>query len=193
MQGKGIVHLHQFSHLVLLEADETLQVGSMLSRASHAMHHVALFLLSNKENVEHFNFALAAIVGCLVLPAPMKPNFDTLRFDELQNLHTVPHRLHQAGFDQFVQLGVGNFNVSGQIPTQVHHRNDAFVAFKLVPLVPLNRQLVLPRCQWTDIPCDIVAPSDGLHPMHTTSIHPHQVTRSLRKPIHRNIFRVQVL
>lgn len=83
MQGKGIVHLHQFGHLVFLEADEALQVGGMFPCTTHTMHHMALFLLPDEEDIEHFNFALAAVVGRLILPAPMKPNFDALRFDEL--------------------------------------------------------------------------------------------------------------
>lgn len=83
MQGKGIINLHQFGHLVLLEADETLQVGSMLPRAAHAVHHVALFLLPDEEDVKHFHFTLTAVVGRFILPAPMKPNFDALRFNKL--------------------------------------------------------------------------------------------------------------
>lgn len=59
MQCKGIVHLHQFGHLVLLETDETLQIGGMLPCAAHAVYYVALFLLPNEKYVEHFNLLWA--------------------------------------------------------------------------------------------------------------------------------------
>ena len=55
MQGEGVVHLHQFGHLVLLEADEPLEVGCLFAGAAHAVHYVTLFLLSNEEDVEDFD------------------------------------------------------------------------------------------------------------------------------------------
>lgn len=94
MQGERIVHLHQFGHLVLLEADESLQVGCLLPGAAHAVNHVAFLLLSDEEDVEDFHFTLAAIVRRFVLSPPMKPYFDAFGFDKLQHLHTVSHRLH---------------------------------------------------------------------------------------------------
>lgn len=55
MQGEGVVHLHQFGHLVLLEADESLEVGCLFAGAAHAVHYVAFLLLSDEEDVEDFD------------------------------------------------------------------------------------------------------------------------------------------
>lgn len=94
--------------------------------------------------------------------------------------------------DQFKQLSIRHLNIPCQIPAQMYHRYDTLEMLQFVPLVALDGQTVLPGCQWTDIPCNIVAPTDRLHPMHTAGIHPHQITGSLNESIHRYIGIVQV-
>lgn len=55
MQRERVVDLHQLGHLVLLEAHEALQRGGLLAGTAHAVHHVALLLLADEQNVEHFD------------------------------------------------------------------------------------------------------------------------------------------
>lgn len=193
MQRKRIVDLHQLGHLVLLEAHEALQRGRLLAGTAHAVHHVALLLLADEQDVEHFDFTLSTVVGRFVLATSVEPHLDTLRLDVLEDLHTVLHRVHQTGFDQLEHLPVGHLDVPRQIPAEVHHRHDALVALQLIPLVPFDRELVLAGRQRSYVPCDVVAPTDRLHPMHATSVDPHQITRTLRKPVHGNVLRVQIL
>lgn len=99
----------------------------------------------------------------------------------------------QNSLDQLEHLPIRHFNISRQIPTQMHHRHDALEALQLIPLVPIDRQVILARRQRTHIPGDIVTPSDRLHPVHTARIHPHQIAGPLYEPVHRNIRLVQIL
>lgn len=99
----------------------------------------------------------------------------------------------------------------------MHHRHDTLKALQLVPLVPVDAQLILASRQRSYVPGDVVAPTGGLHPMNTTAkegnysnysidqfnlslslchspcINPDQVAGPLNEPIHGNVRLVQVL
>lgn len=49
----------------------------------------------------------------------------------------------------------------------MHHRHDGFIAFKFVPLIADHSELVLAGGERSDVPRDVVAPSDRLHPVNT--------------------------
>lgn len=70
--------------------------------------------------------------------------------------------------DSVKHLWIRDFNVPGEIPAHVYHWHDGFVAFKLVPLVAGDGQLVLSSCQRANVPSDVVAPSNGLHPVNAS-------------------------
>lgn len=55
MEDKSVVDLHELGDFVLLETHEALQRRRLFSGAAHAMHDMTLFLLTNEENVEHFD------------------------------------------------------------------------------------------------------------------------------------------
>ncbi len=73
-----------------------------------------------------------------------------------------------ALLDQFKKFRVRHFDISGQIPRQMYHRNYTLVTLQFIPLVPFDGQQVLTRSQRTNVPGDVIAPTDGLHPMNTT-------------------------
>lgn len=75
----------------------------------------------------------------------------------------------------------------------MHHRHDRLEALQLVPLIPLDRQLVLPCGERPDVPCNIIAPSNRLHPMHAPCVHPDQIPRSLQEAVDGYIRLVEVL
>lgn len=52
--------------------------------------------------------------------------------------------VHQDdSLDHLKELVVRHFNVSGQVPREVNHRNDGFDTLEFVPLIALHCQLVL--------------------------------------------------
>jgi hypothetical protein len=55
LQHKVIKHLTQLLHPVLLKTHKTLQTWCLLAGTIHAVHHVALLLLTDEEDVEHLN------------------------------------------------------------------------------------------------------------------------------------------
>jgi hypothetical protein len=55
LQHKVIKHLTQLLHPVFLKTHKTLQTWCLLAGTVHAVHHVALLLLTDEENVEHLN------------------------------------------------------------------------------------------------------------------------------------------
>lgn len=95
----------------------------------------------------------------------MKPHLDALVLDELKNQATLPHSAQKAIFYELEQPRIGDFDISCQIPRQVNHGNDRFEGLQFVPLVTLDRQLILSSGQRPDVPGDIVAPTDSLDPM----------------------------
>lgn len=74
----------------------------------------------------------------------------------------------------------------------MHHRHDTFEVLQFVPFIAFDGQTVLSCRQRAHIPCNVIAPSDRLHPMHTASIHPNQIARSLNEPVNGNVGIVQV-
>lgn len=68
--------------------------------------------------------------------------------------------------DRIEQFWIGHFDISREIPAQVYHWHYGLVAFQLIPLVAGNSEFVLTCCEWTDVPRDIVTPSDGLNPVN---------------------------
>ena len=94
---------------------------------------------------------------------------------------------------QFEELRVGHFDVPGQVPGQVDHGHDTLEALQLVELVALDGQLVLARRQRTDVPGDVIAPTDGLHPVDTARVDPDQVAGSLQESVHGHVLFQQVL
>lgn len=213
VQHKAIVHLSELRHAVLLQANEALQRRRLLSSAAHAMHDVPLLLLPDEEDVEdlelrkRFNrfsygsyskrakrthFTLTTVMRGLVLAAAVEADLDALRLDELQLGDDMAKRLHQARPKELEELWVRDFDVPRQIPAQVHHRHDALVALQLVPLVALDAELILPRSQRPDVPGDVIAPADGLHPVHAARVHPHQVPGPLDEAVDWNVCFVEV-
>lgn len=55
MQHKVVKHLTQLIHAILLEAHKTLQTWCLLTSTIHAVHHVALLLLTDEQDVEHLD------------------------------------------------------------------------------------------------------------------------------------------
>lgn len=47
--------------------------------------------------------------------------------------------------------------------------------------------------QWSNVPGNVVAPADGLNPMNSTSIYPHQVSWPLDEAVYRDVGLVEVL
>lgn len=48
-------------------------------------------------------------------------------------------------------------------------------------------------CKWSNVPGDVVAPADGLHPVHSAGVEPYQVTWSLDEAVHGYISLIEVL
>lgn len=48
-------------------------------------------------------------------------------------------------------------------------------------------------CERSYIPGDVVAPADGLHPVHGACVQPHKVARTLDEPVDGHVGLVQVL
>lgn len=138
-------------------------------------------------------FTLSAIMRCFILPSAVEPHFDSFRFDILELRHHMPQRLQQAIANQSEQYWIGHFDVAGQIPAQMHHGHDALVALEFVPFVAFDAELILTGGQWSNIPRDVIAPANCLHPMHTAGIHPHQIAGPLDKTIHGNVRLVQII
>jgi hypothetical protein len=63
---------------------------------------------------------------------------------------------------------------------------------KLVPLVALQGEAVLPVGERPDVPLDVVGPADGLHPVDAARVHPDQVARPLQEPVHGDLRLQQV-
>lgn len=95
--------------------------------------------------------------------------------------------------DHLEELFFGYFDISRQIPSEMFERNDWLEVLQFVPLIPLDRQDVLLGGERSDIPCDVVAPADRLHPMHCPGVDPDQVTRTLEKPVNRNVVGLEVV
>ena len=55
MQHKVVKHLAQLIHAILLEAHKTLQTWCLLTSTIHAVHHMALLLLTDEQDVEHLD------------------------------------------------------------------------------------------------------------------------------------------
>ena len=73
-EHKLVVDGAQVLEVVLLEADEPLEVGLARQRAAEAVHDVLpVLLLFDKEHVEHFLVAPAAVVRRLVTFSPVEP------------------------------------------------------------------------------------------------------------------------
>lgn len=47
--------------------------------------------------------------------------------------------------------------------------------------------------QGSNVPCNVVAPPDGLHPVHGARVEPYQVTRPLDETVYRHVGLIQVL
>jgi len=138
-----------------------------------------LLLFPDKQNIEHLHLALSTVVGGLVLASAVESHFDTLGLDILQDHGAVTQRTQEAVFDELKQLGIGDLDIPRQVPRQVDHRHDALVALQLVPLVPLDGEVVLPRCERPHVPRDVVTPPDCLDPVDAARVDPDQVPGSL--------------
>jgi hypothetical protein len=122
-----------------------------------------------------------------ILRPTVEPHVDSLRLDELQDLHRVLERLEHAvsvgkikisrrfsinltsnSLDKVEELRVRHLDVPRQIPAEMNHRYDGFVALQLVPLIADDGELVLTGGEGADVPGDVVAPTDGLNPMNTS-------------------------
>lgn len=55
MESETIVNVHQIVHSVLLETNETVEGGSLLAGAVHAVNNVPLLLLSDKQDIEYLD------------------------------------------------------------------------------------------------------------------------------------------
>ena len=145
------------------------------------------FFWEKLNNYFETNLALTTVVWRFVLRSSMELHVDSFWFHKLQNLHWMLERLEHAvseerkrsleskfclfssmliSLDLIEQFWIGDFDIPRQIPGQMHHRHDRLVAFKFVPFVANSGEIVLTRGEWTDVPCDVVAPSNRLHPMN---------------------------
>lgn len=132
-------------------------------------------------------------MGCFILAATMESHLNTLGLDKLQRNDNMFQRLQQTISDCLVEFDLGHFDVPRQIPAQMYHGHDALETLIFVPFIAFDAQLILSGRQWSNIPCDIVAPSDRLHPMHTAGIHPHQIAWSLNETIDGYVGFVQIV
>ena len=114
------------------------------------------------------NLALAAIMGRLVLASTVKAHLDPLIFHKFENQATLSHRSEQAILHEIEQSRIGDFDISCQVPRQMDHRYDRFERLQFVPFVTLDCQLILASRERTDVPRDVIAPADRLHPMNAT-------------------------
>lgn len=78
------------------------------------------------------------------------------------------HAQEKYLLDCLKHFEVWDFDVSREVPAEMHHRNDRLVALQLVPFIPGNSKLILTSGQRSDVPCDVVAPSDRLHPVNAS-------------------------
>ena len=70
--------------MILLQTDEPFQIRTMPSRAVKTVDNVFLLLFFDEKHVEHFLFALAAIMRRFVFAPAMETNLDTLGAHELR-------------------------------------------------------------------------------------------------------------
>ena len=82
--------------------------------------------------------------------------------------------------------------MSGHVPCQMHHGYDTFVELELVPLVALHSRPILGVHERAHVPRHVVAPANGLHPVHAARVHPHEVAWSLQKAIYGYTVRAQL-
>jgi len=54
VEDKVVEHFHQLLNFVLFQTDESVQIRRLLPGAVKAVNHVALLLLTDEQNVEHF-------------------------------------------------------------------------------------------------------------------------------------------
>lgn len=73
------------------------------------------------------------------------------------------------------------------------HWDDRLVVLVLVPLVPLDGQLILRGSEWPHVPGNVVAPANGLDPVDSARSHPDDVTRLLDESIYRHVVRIEVI
>jgi hypothetical protein len=59
-----IKHLTQLLHPVLLKTYKTLQTWGLLAGTVHAVHHMALLLLTDEEDVKHLNLCAHMQKSC---------------------------------------------------------------------------------------------------------------------------------
>lgn len=67
------------------------------------------------------------------------------------------------------------------------HGDNGLEVLYFVPFISFDSQLILSSSQWSDIPGDVIAPSDSLHPVDAPSIHPYEIPGSLYKTIYRYV------
>ena len=166
--GLGIVHLILTRHLevvvdvaklfevILLQADEALEVPVVLPGAVQAMHHMSLLLLPDEQDAKHLHLALATEVGGLNPGPPVELELASLGAHILQSDQHLSQTPHQRALDGLEGLSLGHPDVPGQVPGEVDHGHLRLVALEFVPLVPLHSHGVLLVGQRPDIPLNIV-------------------------------------
>ena len=164
----GIVHLILTRHLevvvnvtklfemILLQADEALEVLVMLPSAVQAVHHMSLLLLTDKEDAKYLHLALAAEVGRLNPGPAVKLELAALGADILKSDQHLSQTSHQRALDGLKRFSLGHPDVPGQVPREIDHWHLRLVALELVPLVPLHGHGVLLVGQRPDIPFYVV-------------------------------------
>ena len=83
-QLEVVVDLLELLHVVLLQADEALEVGVVAARAVQAVHDVLGLLLADEQDAEHLVDALAAEVGRLAAAPAVELDLDLARLDKLE-------------------------------------------------------------------------------------------------------------
>ena len=95
MQDETVVRVHQIVDFVLLQTDESFEVGAVAAGAVQAVYDVLLLLLLDEQHVEHLLLALAAVVAGLVLGAAVEAHLHPFRAHVLLHHLRVAQRLHQ--------------------------------------------------------------------------------------------------
>lgn len=122
--------------------------------------------------------------------------------DGLDLLHLIPFKPFQSQL-VLVCLKHNTCTQSQECKSKAIEELLSSRVFYLSPLIqiPLRSLLFIPSLatrgpltiQWTHIPCNVIAPTHSLDPVHCACINPHQVSRPLDEAVHWNIGTVEIL
>ena len=181
-QLEVVVDLLQLLQVILLQADEPLELVAVFAGAVQTVDHVPLLLLSDEQHAEDLYLALSAEVSRLRARPPVELELAAFGPNKLHSDHHLPKAPQQGVLHGLEQFALGDSDILGEVPREVNHRHFRLVALELVPLVPLHRHVVLLGGERPDVPLDVVAPALGLDPVDAARVDPDQVSRPLQEP-----------